>query len=150
LPRYNPTPTVIEISVSELRKIAALLSGRQGNHETTEAILIGGWAVDAYNPYFGSQDIDLVTDELTRQWLIAHLQEEEGYTHHIHFPVDTVKKVTSHGEIVLDIIYRDMPYPFEGHEEIPFSLSILKGNTVSRSIRGEQVSRFRIAPSWSC
>jgi hypothetical protein len=136
MPPYNLSPAIIEISGSELRKIAALLSERQEVREDPKTVLIGGWAVDAYNPYLGSQDIDLVTDNETRQWLIDRLARNEGYTPHIQYPSDTVKKVTLHGEIILDIIYREIPYPFEGDPEIPFTFNILNGNTVFRNIRG--------------
>jgi len=136
MPPYDPSQAIVEISVSELRKIALLLSERQEDRNDPGTVLIGGWAVDAYNPYFGSQDIDLVTDNETRLWLIDRLASGEGYTPQIHYPSDTVKKVTPHGEIILDIIYRETPYPFEGHPEIPFTLDILTGNTVFRTIRG--------------
>ncbi len=136
MPPYNPSQAIVEISVSELRKIAVLLLERQEDRENPGTVLIGGWAVDAYNPYFGSQDIDLVTNNTTRKWLIDRLKTGEGYTHQIHYPSDTVKKETPHGEIILDIIYRETPYPFEGHPEIPFTLDILTGNTVIQNIRG--------------
>jgi hypothetical protein len=136
MPPYNPSPAIIEISGSELSKIARLLSLRQEDRKDPITVLIGGWAVDAYNPYYGSQDIDLVTDNATRQWLIGRLTGNDGYTPHIQYPSDTVKKVTPHGEIILDIIYRETPYPFEGDPEIPFTFSILTGNTVFRNIRG--------------
>ncbi|MFA7695854.1 MAG: hypothetical protein WCX63_09990 [Methanoregula sp.] len=99
-------------------------------------VLIGGWAVDAYNPYFGSVDIDLVTDDRIRESLIAFLTIREGYTPRIHYPVNTVEKVTPHGEIILDFIPRKTPYLYEGHGEIPFTLDILTGNTVFRNVRG--------------
>jgi len=136
MPPYNPSQAIIEISGSELRKIAVLLLEREGDRENPKTVLIGGWAVDAYNPYLGSVDIDLVTDNDTRQWLIDRLITDEGYTPQIHYPSDTVKKETPHGEIILDIIYRETPYPFEGHPEIPFTLNILTGNTIFRNVRG--------------
>lgn len=136
MPSYNPSQAIVEISGFELRKIALLLPERQEDRNDPTTVLIGGWAVDAYNPYFGSQDIDLVTNNETRQWLIDRLITTGGYAHHPHYPSDTVKKQTPHGEIILDIIYRETPYPFEGHPEIPFTLDILTGNTVFRNVRG--------------
>lgn len=100
-------------------------------------VLIGGWAVDAYNPYLGSVDIDLVTNSRISRSLMHHLQQNEGYTYDVLYPFGkTVLKTTPHGRIILDFISRDSPYPFEGHRNIPFSFRILEGNTVITRIRG--------------
>ena len=92
--------------------------------------------MDVYNPYFGSVDIDLVTDNTSQRLLIEHLTINEGYTPRINYPSDTVEKMTSHGEIILDFIPRGISYKFEGHPEVPFSLDLLTGNTVFRNVRG--------------
>ena len=59
---YDRGPEVIERSLAELREIFAWVNERQGDLPTPTTILIGAWAVDAYNPYVGSVDIDSVTN----------------------------------------------------------------------------------------
>lgn len=136
MPPYNPSQAIVELSGTELQKIALWIIKRDEDPQRPVTVLIGGWAVDVYNPYFGSQDIDLVTDINTQQWLIDRLKTTEGYTDQIRYPSDTVKKDTPHGEIILDFISRETQYPFEGHPEVPFTLDILTGNTVLRTVRG--------------
>lgn len=136
MPVYNPGPEIIEASFAELQKIVSWINNHDADLALQNVVLIGGWAVDVYNPYFGSVDIDLVTDNNTRQLLMDHLRTNEGYTPQIHYPSDTVKKETSHGDIILDFIPRGTQYPFEGHPEVPFTLDILTGNTVFRNVRG--------------
>jgi len=136
MPVYDPGPEIIEASAAELRKIVSWANASGPGHKLQNIVLIGGWAVDAYNPYFGSVDIDLVTDDGNRESLIGYLTTREGYSPRVHYPVNTVEKVTPHGEIILDFIPKDTPYPYEGHREIPFTLDILTGNTVFRNVRG--------------
>ncbi|WP_292420358.1 hypothetical protein [Methanoregula sp.] len=136
---YNPSPAIVELSRDELQIITRLISG-QLNRERPATVLIGGWAVDAYNPYYGSQDIDFVTDDTTRKILIAHLKENGGYEDQIHYPFDTVKKATPHGEIILDLASWEAQSPFEGYPAIPFTYEILIGNTVLRKVgRGGEI-----------
>lgn len=67
MPNYEINQEIIEISGQELKKIGEW-NGRHDDASTVPSIvLIGGWAVDAYNPYLGSVDIDLVTNSHTRQ-----------------------------------------------------------------------------------
>ena len=140
MPDYNPGPAIIEASFAELQKIVSWINNPGEDPARTKTVLIGGWAVDAYNPYFGSVDIDLVADRNTQQWLIDRLRSNEGYQHHTRYPSDTVKKETPHGDIILDFISRETQYPFEGHPEVPFSFEILTGNTVFRNVRrGAQI-----------
>ena len=61
MPPYNPGQEIVEQSLAELRVIAEWTHARGEGPGNPEVILIGGWAVDAYNPYLGSVDIDLVT-----------------------------------------------------------------------------------------
>jgi hypothetical protein len=136
MPPYDPGPEIIEASSRELNKIVSWLRDQGGDPAGGNVILIGGWAVDVYNPYFGSVDIDLVTNTTTSRLLIGHLTTNEGYSPRIRYPSDTVQKVTPHGEIILDLIPRSIPYGFEGHPEVQFSWEILSGNTVFRNVRG--------------
>jgi len=136
MPVYDPGPEIIEASAAELKKIVSLVNVSGPGSGFQDIVLIGGWAVDAYNPYFGSVDIDLVTDNRSREALIGYLMAHEGYTQRVQYPVSTVEKVTAHGEIILDFIPRENPYRYEGHGDIPFTFGILTGNTVSRNVRG--------------
>jgi hypothetical protein len=76
MPVYEPGPAIIEISFAELEKIVSWIDDRNENPAMPKTVLIGGWAVDAYNPYFGSVDIDLVADRNTQQWLIDRLRSD--------------------------------------------------------------------------
>lgn len=44
-------------------------------------VLVGGWAVDAYNPWYGSIDIDLVTNNRTKHSLMRILVNEREFEH---------------------------------------------------------------------
>jgi hypothetical protein len=137
MPAYDPGPEIIEASSRELYKIVSWINSQSGDPAAQNVVLIGGWAVDAYNPYFGSVDIDLVTHTTISQPLITHLITNEGYTPRIRYPSDTVEKDTPYGgEIILDLISPEIPYGFEGHPEVPFTWEILNGNTVLRNVRG--------------
>jgi len=136
MPSYNPSQAIVELSGTELQTIAVLIRRRQRDSGDPVTVLIGGWAVDVYNQYFGSVDIDLVTDISTQRWLMDHLTTYNGYSSHIRYPSDTVKRLTPHGEIILDFLSWGTQYPFEGHPEVPFTFDILHGNTVLRAIRG--------------
>ena len=134
---YELSQEIIEISGQEIRKIGDWGGRSDDESSSPPLILIGGWAVDAYNPYLGSVDIDLVTNSRTGHSLMHYLQRYEGYTYDVLYPFGkTVQKITSHGTIILDFISRTTSYPFEGHPEIPFSFEILSGNTVFIRVRG--------------
>jgi hypothetical protein len=67
MPIYNPGPVIIEASIAELQNIGIWLHDRDEDPTIPKTVLIGGWAVDAYNPYLGSVDIDLVTNSKTKK-----------------------------------------------------------------------------------
>ncbi len=132
---YNPGQKVIELSLVELRNIVAWVAEHEGSLSTPTTILIGGWAVDAYNPYVGSVDIDLVTNSRTRGRLMNHLVHHEGfhyrrYTHH-----KTVEKGSGSETITLDFYSRERPDPFEGGQG-ELALDFLDDHTVIMPIRG--------------
>ena len=136
MPPYNPNPAIIEASLRELRKIVEWTTTRAQAPEGALLVLIGGWAVDAYNPYLGSIDIDLVTNSRTKRSLMHHLNNHEGYRYNNQFPLGkTVLKETEHGPIILDFSSFGTENSFEGHRGIPFTLDILRGNTVTKRIR---------------
>lgn len=137
MPAYDLNPQIIQLSLQELEKIISWINQRREELSIPKIVLIGGWAVDAYNPYLGSVDIDFVTNSRTKQSLMYHLQTNQGYIYDTLFPFGkTVYKLTPYGPIILDFANRGAQYKFEGHPEIPFTLDILAENTVIKTIRG--------------
>jgi len=138
MPIYNPGPAIIEISLAELGKIVSWLQSREEDPAAPKTVLVGGWAVDTYNPYLGSVDIDIVTNSRTKNRLMYHLQTHEGYRYQSQFPLGKTvyRKVPPHGAIILDFETRESSYPFEGYPHIPFTLDILAGNIAMRPVRG--------------
>jgi hypothetical protein len=70
---------LVNASFDELAYIMKWASMREDEGGVIRTILIGGWAVYAYNQYFGSYDIDLVINKRTRSTLMQHLHDERGY-----------------------------------------------------------------------
>lgn len=56
-------PLVTE-SFAELKTVLKWLEEKGENPEEPTTVLIGGWVVYSYNPYFGSIDIDLITNTI--------------------------------------------------------------------------------------
>jgi len=138
MPVYNPGPAIIEASFAELGKIVSWIHDRNEDPAILKTVLIGGWAVDAYNPYLGSVDIDLVTNSRTKKSLMHHLQTHEGYTYNNQFPFGKTvyRDFPPHGSIILDFVTRESSYPFEGYPDRAFTLNILNGNTITKHVRG--------------
>lgn len=133
---YDPNPAIIEASLIELQKISSWIQHRA--EDPPKTILFGGWAVDAYNPYLGSVDIDIVTNSQTKHSLMYHLKSYEGYRYHDQFPLGktVLKDFPPHGSVILDFERRELNYPFQGHPNPPFTLEILTENTITATIRG--------------
>lgn len=136
MPPYNPDQKIIEVSLAELENIADWVNRRGVVPDRPSIILIGGWAVDAYNPYLGSVDIDLVTDGRTRHSLMNHLSSNHGFKPERQMNIaKSVSKMTHAGKIILDFATQEAPQPFEGRPDVPFTFEILSGNTVLKRIR---------------
>jgi hypothetical protein len=56
MPTYRDLTPLFSASLQELEHIARYTDSRE---ETPRTVLIGGWAVQSYNPWYGSIDIDL-------------------------------------------------------------------------------------------
>ena len=65
---YERMSEIINFSLDELRVITRFLHEREDTDNPT-TVLIGGWAVDSYNFWYGSVDIDLITNNSTRNSL---------------------------------------------------------------------------------
>lgn len=132
---YNAARTVIDASLAELIEIFQWMQSRARNECESSTVLIGGWAVYCYNPWYGSADIDLITNSRTRHHLMTYLRNERGFVYHRHPMIrNTVVKHTAYGDILIDFGSQKDVCRFEGRkEECPFSL--LDGRTVYREIR---------------
>lgn len=93
-------------------------------------ILIGGWAVYCYNPWYGSIDIDLVTNAGTRQHLMRHLETTRGFVKRRNPPFknSVVKVIPPEGEVIIDFIPKNERNCFEGRNET-CPLDLLNGRT---------------------
>ncbi len=132
---YNAARTVLDASRDELIEIFRWVQARGEDEQYPLTVLIGGWAVYSYNPWYGSVDIDLITNSRARQHLMKYLRDERGFVHKRHPMIpNTVVKHIPEGEILIDFGSREDVCRFEGRaEECPFSL--LDGRTKVRKIR---------------
>ncbi len=120
MPPYDPDPQIIEKSLNELDFILNWVRQR-------------GETVDAYNPWYGSIDIDLVTNNRTKHSLMRILVKESEYDH-FRIGTHTVYKPTDYGPIIIDFASREERYPFEGRDE-ELNFDILNGQTILKVIR---------------
>jgi len=126
---------IARFSFDELNVITQYLHDKE-EHDNPTTVLIGGWAVDSYNSWFGSIDIDLITNNRTRESLMYYLRENRGFMPYRLAGLPTsIKKDTEAGPVIIDFASRQRPYPFEGGNTI-LDFSILDGNTETRTIRG--------------
>jgi hypothetical protein len=126
---YSAAQTVIEASREELTAIFQWLQSREGDPKKPLTVLIGGWAVYFFNPWYGSIDIDIVTNSRTRHHLMKFLRDERGFVPERHPMIpNTVVKNTPAGQILIDFASRDDVCRFVGRDECcPFKL--LDGQT---------------------
>jgi hypothetical protein len=131
---YSAARTVIDASREELIAIFQWVHTKGEDPEKPVTVLIGGWAVHNYNPWYGSIDIDIITNKRTRQHLMKFLRDERGFILKRHPMIpNTVVKNTRAGEIRIDFGSREDICRFEGREEnCPFSL--LDGQTTTGTI----------------
>ncbi|WP_094229219.1 hypothetical protein [Methanolobus psychrotolerans] len=133
--RYDQMSNIIKFSLEELGEITQYLSERENAGNPT-TVLIGGWAGDSYNSWYGSIDIDLITNISTRSSLSYFLREERNFIPYKLPGVSTgVQKNTEAGSIIIDFETRQKPFPFEGRVE-SLDFTILDGNTETRKRRG--------------
>ena len=126
---------IIRFSLDELDVITQYLKEKE-NADNPTTVLIGGWAVDSYNPWFGSIDIDLITNSSTRSSLSYFLRDKRGFVpYRLHGVSTGVKKETEAGPVIIDFESKQKRFPFEGRTEF-LDFNILNGNTETRNIRG--------------
>ncbi|MDD2755394.1 MAG: hypothetical protein PHS80_07670 [Methanothrix sp.] len=129
---YSVPKTIISASREELIEIFHWVQAREKDNPIT--VLVGGWAVYCYNPWYGSVDIDLVTNNKTRQRLMKYLRDERGFVpQRDAMAPTTVVKTIREGKILIDFGSREDICNFEGRDEqCPFSL--LDGRTTTRKV----------------
>src|SRR5947209_231036 len=77
-------------------------------------VLVGGWAVYAYNPYYGSVDIDLVTSSRFRKRVLheARLAREFEKLGDRDVGTERVALKTEDGEVIVDLATFSEPNVF--------------------------------------
>ena len=133
---YTVTPEIIDSSLNELKIIQNWVEENVDEPENPALVLIGGWAVDSYNPWYGSIDIDLVTNSEVRSKLKYYLRTEYGYLEIRQFPQmpSGIEKYTEAGRIIVDFIPKGVDNPFEG-QGYTFYFSMIDGHTNLKEIR---------------
>ena len=133
--QYDQMSDIARFSFDELNVITQYLHGKE-EHDNPTTVLIGGWAVDSYNPWFGSIDIDLITNNRTRESLMYYLRTNRGFKPYRLSGLPTsVMKDTEAGPVIIDFASRQNPYPFEGMDTT-LDFNIIAGNTETKTIRG--------------
>jgi hypothetical protein len=134
MPGYEVPRSVIEASLAELAEIFHWVHERE-SPEDPVTVLIGGWAVYCCNPWYGSMDIDLVTNAGTRQHLMRHLETTRGFIKRRNPPFrnSVVKVIPPDGEIIIDFIPKNERNCFEGLDESS-PMNLLNGRTFVKEI----------------
>lgn len=125
---------IFDQSLSELKAIADWLERMETSGIIKPlTVLIGGWAVYSYNPWYGSIDIDLITNSEIKNKMMWHLIEKRQYISDHSVPPTTVYKEVTIGEdkqkIRLDFGSRAGLNPFEGVKKNPLSFDTLDEHT---------------------
>jgi len=133
--------TLEKASFVELKHILSRLADTSANKEKTPGVIVGGWAVYAFNPYYGSIDIDIVVSGKMRKslshWLCTNRDFEELQTSEVGW--QGVRKLGPGGKwIIADFGSRNEEYRFEGRTE-QFNFSEVDGHTVTKTIDGQEV-----------
>jgi len=131
---YDPT-MVMDASRIELIDIFRWVGARERKETRPITVLVGGWATYCYNKWYGSQDIDLITNSKTRQSLMHYLKTKRDFMI-LKRPMTrtSVEKKCVGGKIQIDFGSREDLNSFEGlDEQLPYS--VLDGRTESRDIQ---------------
>jgi hypothetical protein len=131
--RYDPKPQILGKSLEELKYILNWIKERGEPTHAPITVLIGGWAVYAYNPYYRSVDIDLVTNKKTKKSLKFFLRTQREFTYHrILHGVKTVSKTTEYGDIIIDFSSKYAHNKFEGRNE-QLNFDTLNDQTITKA-----------------
>lgn len=124
----------MEASLKELQRILEWLE-KEGFDDT---VLIGGWAVQAYNMWYGSIDIDLVMTGDARDRLHSHLRSR-GYSEGGLFDDEGFGLNHTAGRIVIETFSRDNPQPFESRRDHRLDFDVLEDPKRTREREIEDV-----------
>jgi hypothetical protein len=111
-------------SLKEAKEIFQWLLSHNESLSNPTTVLVGGWAVYSYNQYYGSMDIDLVTNNKTKRSLGYFLTQRRGYEKRSDTSSQAryLSKFSQHGQIDIDFANRSGKNKFEGREEeLPLS-----------------------------
>lgn len=123
-------------SLDELREIFSWINDREMEEERPVTVLVGGWAVHSYNSYWGSVDIDIITNNKTKKRLKKYLLDKRDY-HPDPETTTSVFKVTSAGDVIIDLANRGRD-KFEGRSSFLY-LGVIDGNTEYRTLKDQEV-----------
>ena len=132
---------IMNDSLEEAKAIFQWVSDRERDLEKPITVLVGGWAVYTYNPYYGSVDIDLITNNRTKSSIKHYLVESRGYVKRrdessgISY---VCKDFAPYGVVEIDFGSREGPNHFEGRRD-ELSLSLINDHTVFQSLEGIDV-----------
>jgi hypothetical protein len=130
---------IMNDSLEEAKAIFEWVTKREDKNPIT--VLVGGWAVYTYNPYYGSLDIDLVTNNRIKNSLQQYLIGSRGYERRRE-PLSDIKYIckdfATHGVVEIDFGSREGFNNFEGREE-ELPLSLISDFTEFRSLERLEV-----------
>jgi len=141
LRRPLTSDALVQASFDELEHILRWVARREGGAGKVKTVLIGGWAVYAYNPYWGSYDIDLVTSSRTRHSMQDFLRRDRGFKKRSDDQVEFTgvhKLVQGAGDILIDFATFETRYPFQGLED-SFDFGCLRDSNVVIELGGLRV-----------
>ena len=106
----------VEASKKELLEIAKFCESREYWREPVKLAVVGGWAVNAYNAYSGSIDIDIVGSRRACRSVKNFLVDRRGFEPRVpEYPgFEGAQLHTPGGRVFVDIGRFDDPYPYAG------------------------------------
>ncbi|MBX8643077.1 MAG: hypothetical protein KIY10_10945 [Thermoplasmata archaeon] len=130
------TEPIIQESLNDLKFILAGMDEYNRKHRRAHpAVLIGGWAVFAFNAYYGSVDIDLVTSSNSKKFIYNMLTKRLNYhKQSSEFGFHSIYRPSPAGRIVVEFASREEDFWFEGRRE-KLDFNILNGNCIVREFQ---------------
>lgn len=128
------------ITERSLNELVSIFSWANEKREKRRTVLIGGWAVYLYNPYFGSIDIDLVTSSRTRNRLTFFLRKNRGFEFRRRPLFDDRKLSLELDRWIIDVDFGTFENEdlFEG-TGVYLKLNQLKNRTSIKSVSGVDI-----------
>ncbi len=127
---------LVRDSLDELAHMARWIRGGSTKRRFL-LCLIGGWAVHAYNPWYGSQDIDFLSARDERKKLMQWLRSERGFKPRRDAGEGLValRKTVTGGSVNVEFLRADADFRFEG-ERKAFPLRPVFSRVVWRRVEG--------------